>query len=122
METDVAHAKLLRRNLELLDGVAQVDVLRMDARSAPKRLCSRGDRFHLVFLDPPYATGLAAEVLRALGENEGVLQEGAVVVVESSSAEPLPPQIGSLRRDDERRFGGTTLSFYRGSSASVGEA
>jgi 16S rRNA G966 N2-methylase RsmD len=121
VETDPGHARLLRRNTAMLEGVAEFDVLRMDARHAPRRLHGRGDRFDLVFLDPPYSKGLAVQLLEALGVDDGVLEEGAVVVVETASKDALPAQVGLLHRDDERRYGATTLSFYRGDS-SMGEA
>jgi len=116
VESDPAHVALLRRNAELLAGVAEADILRMDARRAPRRLLGRGERFDVVFLDPPYSRGLALETLQALGTHE-VLGDDAVVVVESSSADTLPADVGALHRDDERRYGGTTLSFYRGAAA-----
>ncbi len=116
VEENPAHVKLLRRNVALLEGVAESDILRMDARRAPARLNRRGERFDLVFLDPPYRRGLALQTLEALGEGE-VLGDEGVVVVESATGDPLPADVGPLRRDDERRYGSTTLSFYRGAPA-----
>ena len=123
VEQDPEHLKLLSRNIEVLHGVADADILRMDARRAPARLKGRGDRFDLVFLDAPYSTGLTGETLAALGEvGDSVLQQGAVVVVESATSEVLAEEFGVLRRDDERRYGLTTLSFYRDGSTPEGDA
>jgi 16S rRNA (guanine(966)-N(2))-methyltransferase RsmD len=120
VEADSGHIRALRRNVVLLDGVAEADVLRMDARRAPKRL---REAFDVVFLDPPYSKGLAQETLEGLAEAaDTILSEGAVVVVESSVEDALPESVGTLRRDDERRYGGTTLSFYRGPHGVAGEA
>lgn len=113
VESDRDHARLLGKNVALLDGVAEASILRMDARQAPRRLTGRGDLFSLVFVDPPYDSGLALEMLEAL-EASTVLDDNGVIVVECGAMESLPAEVGGLHRADERRYGGTTLSFYRG--------
>jgi 16S rRNA (guanine(966)-N(2))-methyltransferase RsmD len=66
--------------------------------------------FDIVIVDPPYAeTGLLATALDAVGSS---LSPGARVVAKHFWRDP-PPHPGLLASERERRFGETTLTFYR---------
>jgi 16S rRNA (guanine966-N2)-methyltransferase len=72
--------------------------------------------FDLVLVDPPYdEPGLLATLLATLGGSaaERLLGGGAVVVVKHFWRTAPPARIGLLRSSRERRFGETTLTFYR---------
>jgi 16S rRNA (guanine966-N2)-methyltransferase len=67
--------------------------------------------FEVVILDPPYAeTALLAAALDAVGP---LLAPSARVVAKHFWRDPPPPVIGLLASERERRFGETTLTFYR---------
>jgi 16S rRNA (guanine966-N2)-methyltransferase len=67
--------------------------------------------FDIVVVDPPYAeTGLLAAALDALGAH---LAPGARVVAKHFWRDPAPATVGLLASERERRFGETTLTFYR---------
>jgi 16S rRNA (guanine966-N2)-methyltransferase len=65
--------------------------------------------FHLVFLDPPYATGPEA----ALGMVARLLAPGARVVAEHEARHPPPDRPPGLVLLDRRGYGGTGISIYR---------
>ncbi|MGE0745494.1 MAG: 16S rRNA (guanine(966)-N(2))-methyltransferase RsmD [Rhodospirillales bacterium] len=65
----------------------------------------------LVFLDPPYRSGLAAAALTALA-GAGWIAADAVCVVELSAAEPFRPPPG-FAAVDERRYGAARVVFLR---------
>lgn len=98
-----------KANLAAL-GALQASCLSMDYRKALRRLAARGEKFSLVFLDPPYGKGLleraGEEILRA-----GVLEPGAVVVAESAAREAAPVPDGWVTVS-EKRYGDTRVSFY----------
>lgn len=71
-----------------------------------------GIAFDLVFLDPPYRQHLADRVLPLL-EPAGLLNPGAVVIVEEHALAELPEQIGALTLTDRRRYGETGLWIFR---------
>lgn len=68
--------------------------------------------FSLVFLDPPYATGMAARLVAALGTGEH-LAARALVVAEDALGENFPAESGTLRLIDQRRYGDTGFWLYR---------
>lgn len=81
-------------------------------------------RFGAVFVDPPYdlpdqlATTL--EDIAATAPNK-ILAVDGVLVLKHFWKVDLPPERGLLRSFREERFGETTLTFYRWSSADEGE-
>ncbi|HVP30478.1 MAG TPA: 16S rRNA (guanine(966)-N(2))-methyltransferase RsmD [Myxococcota bacterium] len=101
--------EVLRANLASLAlGETEARVCPGDARAALRRLAASGERFDLVFMDPPYAAGLLASVLQAVVQAR-ILAAGARVVVESSRRHPVPAVEG-LSPIDARRYGDTTLT------------
>ncbi|MEO8437226.1 MAG: 16S rRNA (guanine(966)-N(2))-methyltransferase RsmD [Chloroflexota bacterium] len=67
--------------------------------------------FDVVVVDPPYAeTALLAAALEALGPH---LTASARVVAKHPWRDPPPGRVGLLASERERRFGETTLTFYR---------
>ncbi len=71
-----------------------------------------GERFDLVFLDPPYdlAEDRLADML-ALLVGHGWLAPDALVVVERSSRSPEPRWPAGLKASGERRYGETKMWF-----------
>jgi 16S rRNA (guanine966-N2)-methyltransferase len=69
--------------------------------------------WRLVFVDPPYKSGLASRAVLALPRAS--LAPGAVIVIEHDRRNPPPDALGDLLRTDERRYGDTVVSFYTAS-------
>jgi len=105
------HVALLRSNLEatgLRGGIIEPG----EALVVLTRLAAHGERFDLVFVDPPYAaeTERLACLLR-LGRGD-LLTPGARLVVEQPARIP-PPCLPALELLRECRYGDTLLAFYR---------
>jgi 16S rRNA G966 N2-methylase RsmD len=87
-------------------------VVRGDAGRALDRLAADGERFELVFLDPPYGAGLVDKTLGRLGAGT-VTTADAIVIAQHFTKQPPPDTIGTLAAYRARRFGETTLTFFR---------
>lgn len=103
-------ARTLAGNVAALGVERRARIVVRDAVSALQALAAEGARFDLCFLDPPYATGHAAQSLALLAEG-GLLSERALLVAESDRRHP-PGPIAALSLALERRYGDTLLSFY----------
>lgn len=112
VETDAAALRSLEENLLGLGLRPRSRIIRQDAGRAIAGLARAGERFRLIFLDPPYASPLAGETVERLGSGSLVEPLGLVVVQHMTKA-ILPERIGILRRLRARRFGETTLTFFR---------
>ena len=77
-------ARQLEANKEMLKA-DNVTVLRGDAFAVARDMASRGQRYDLIFLDPPYGQELLAQALPACLP---LLKEGGLVFVEAEAALP----------------------------------
>jgi 16S rRNA (guanine(966)-N(2))-methyltransferase RsmD len=88
-----ANAQVIRQLESIKDKLQadKVQVLRADAVGAAQSLAGRGQRYDLVFLDPPYNQELLAKSLPLCA---GLLAPGALVYAEAADALPFAPQEG----------------------------
>jgi 16S rRNA (guanine(966)-N(2))-methyltransferase RsmD len=112
VERDARAVTALRHNITGLGLDDRARVLREDALRALARLEREAARFHLAFLDPPYQRDLTAPVLIALGAGRLLIPPG-IVVAQHLSKRPPEPEAGVLQAYRTRRFGETTLTFFR---------
>ncbi len=99
----------IQRNIAKLGFGDRMEVLAGDWRQALPRLRGRGLLFDLVFLDPPYAMNTQG-VCGAL-EEAGLLQEGALLVVEHRRG-ARPALAGAFSLRSTRGYGDTEISFF----------
>ncbi len=119
VEDHPAAVGVLRRNLELCGLTAAGQVRAQAAAAALKALSAQGRQFEVIFCDPPYGRGLAADSLARLAAGS-LAAPGAVAVVEHSRREELAAVYESWGRRQERRYGDTVVSFYRREAAGAG--
>jgi 16S rRNA (guanine(966)-N(2))-methyltransferase RsmD len=112
VERDAAAVAALRRNVVTLDVEAGTRVLRTDVDRALDRLAADGERFELVFLDPPYDGDLVKSTLERLAAG-AVTTPRALVIAQHFTKQPPPGAVGVLAAFRTRRFGETTLTFFR---------
>ncbi len=109
VEHDRTAAEHLRRNLDLL-GPTDSEVLTMTVRRAIDALARRGERFTLIFLDPPFAAGLLPESLLAIVKAGLCAAEGLIVCEHDRRDAPAPPP--GLTAVDQRRYGEVALTLF----------
>jgi 16S rRNA (guanine966-N2)-methyltransferase len=113
VESDARAVAALRANVETLGLGALARVRRADVLRELPVLYRAGERFDIVFLDPPYQADLVETTLEALAGGGLLLAEGLVVAQHFTKRAPAAT-IGALAAFRARRFGETTLTFYRG--------
>ncbi len=112
VESDRRMAQLIRRNLENCGLAASARVVCADVRRAARSMARRGERFDLVFVDPPYGLGLAPVALSLVSEG-GIVREGGIVVVRHERKQEMPASCSNVMLVRQERYGDTVVSFYR---------
>ena len=97
-----------KANVEALRFGDRTRILPMDWKRAAAMLQAEGQRFGLVFLDPPYAMRDMTQVMEAIAP---LLAEDAVVVLEHQ-ADVMPATADGYRMTDSRRYGYVGVSFF----------
>jgi len=82
-------ARQLEANRDKLKA-GNVTVLRADALHLARDLATRGQRFDVIFVDPPYQLGLLSQVLPLCRD---LLKEGGMVYAETGEALPLESEL-----------------------------
>ena len=87
--------------------------LRMqETEEAIRDLFSRGKKFDVIFLDPPYYRGLSKKTLQTLSDYD-ILSGNGLLVVQHFKKDELPDTLGVLSLFKRSRYGDTILSFYK---------
>ncbi len=101
---------VLRKNIASLGLTSSAVVLANPVVRAIRGLSSY-DAFDLVFVDPPYADlAEAAEAIELLVDQRRC-SERARIVLEHASRD-MAPELTGLMRENTRRYGDTSLTFY----------
>ena len=104
-------AAAIKRNIELCRAQEQTRLIPSEWQAVIPSL--RGQKFSLVFLDPPYRlTAAYAEVPERL-LRENMLTDDALLVMEHSQEVTLPPLPPEFELYDTRRYGTVCLSLAR---------
>jgi len=107
IEQDRDAREALAANIKALGETSRTRILAVDATAPPRA----DGPYDLVFLDPPYRSGLAAPALEALTRT-GWLGPDALVIVELAARSDFEPPTGFVSLE-ERRYGAGRLVFLR---------
>jgi len=117
VERDPTATSVIQANLRAtgLDGASRAIVVRSDVAAFIGRQTGEHLPFDIVIVDPPYAdVELRDRVLHRLGGPLApALKPGARIVVKHFWRDQPPVRVGLLASERVRRFGETTLTFYR---------
>ena len=82
IDDNVGAVEVIKNNAKNTGLMKQCRISRMDYSEYLKSAAAKGEKFDLVFLDPPYAKDVKDEVLKKVSR-AGILAPGAIVVCES---------------------------------------
>ena len=109
----------IRSNLRLLGFESRAEVISADAETGVRMLAKRGERFDIVFADPPYEEGYGAEIISLLERGEVMAKKGIVVLQHSTREAGNAAESQTLVMTDRRRYGDTMLSFLNKTSRGI---
>ena len=100
---------IIRQNLNFTKLSENAEIIKDDIFSAIKKLGQRGERFDIIFMDPPYAEGFYTPVLNEI-KNSGILTEDGFIVAEAAKGYAFPTEKG-FRIIKERKCGPAVMTF-----------
>jgi len=105
---------VLKKNLRDLKLTGSCELVKLKVEAGIRYAEKNKWKFDVVFLDPPYAIGLADSTLNLIAESN-MLRGNSLVVVEHPCEEKFLEQYRTIRMIDQRRYGGTGVSFFMAS-------
>ena len=121
VEKDAGACRVIAENLRRTRLEAEARVVRRDVATwlvDPAGAAAEAP-FDLVLVDQPYAD--AAGLVRALELVGPHVRAGGSVIAKHFWRDAPPARVGMLASERERRFGETTLTFYRRTDEEAGE-
>jgi len=115
VDNNPAACKMIAANLKAVGLAEKGEIIRADFRAALRKIGGRGDKFDLVFLDPPYGKNLLEEAAKAL-ERHGVVSSDSIIVAEHFKKTAPPESISDIPLSRSRAYGQTCLSYYQSSN------
>lgn len=106
VEKDREAVRIVRENLKscgMSAPVFQEDAL---------RFLERGQKFDLIFIDPPYDAGLYEPVLERINLVD-ILSDGGIIVCEARRERELPEMSAPYKKRREYRYGKVKLCLYQ---------
>ena len=101
-------AAVIRENLAHTGLADQAKVIQGDYLAF---LTGCRDRFDLVFLDPPYNTGMLEKALETITKIDNVTENG-IIVCESAAEAALPELPAPYRKGRDYRYGKIKITLY----------
>ena len=83
-----------------------------DYRNFIRKAGSRGDRYSLIFLDPPYAEVFLENSLKRISEID-ILSDSGIIITERPFGKELPAGVPGLVRYRDYRYGKAAVTIYR---------
>lgn len=111
VERDRRKLSVIRRNMAIVESG-----ITLAAEPAERYLRRITRSFDLLFMDPPFDYRFKVDLLRKADESQAV-SAASVVLIHHPTRESLPERVGTLLQVDWRVYGGSTVSWYRRSSA-----
>lgn len=107
---------VIRENLAHTKLTEQARVFHTDYAAGIAKMHAEGKKFDIIFLDPPYHKNFIQETLKILVNND-IIGDDGILIAEHSSSDILPEAFGNLVAVDSRKYGDTTVTFYRKDSS-----
>ncbi len=105
-------SQIIKENLTHTKLVEKAEVLVADVCSGLNKLSQRGNKFDIIFLDPPYSKGLVDETLKCI-VGVDVIKPDTIIIAEHDIEDVVPESVGTLKNFRQQKYGDTMVSFYR---------
>lgn len=101
--------RLMKENLKVCDVEDRATVVQSDAIGY---LSTIREKYHLIFLDPPYDSGLLEAALKKITSID-ILAENGIIVCESRTEHPMMQLPEPFVRSKDYRYGKIKVNLYR---------
>lgn len=108
VDMDQRSIKVIKENAERLRFLDKVAILN---KSAEDYLKSATEKFHIVFLDPPYNKGFIKPVIESIVE-KNILEDDGIIVLESDHIDEHG-EFDGLSIVKQKRYGRTFVTIYQ---------
>lgn len=103
---------LLKQNIENLKFQDICIAMNTDAYEALRELSKKGERFDLIFIDPPYCKEMIPEAIKIVKQKDMLKKEG-IIITKIDSIEEIYEGYEDIELIKSRKYGNTTVCLYK---------
>lgn len=103
---------IIKENLSHTKLTERAEVYAMDVCGVLIKLSQKGDKFDIIFLDPPYGKDFVGETLACIA-NTNILKPDTLIIAEHDIEDVVPESVGTLSNFRRQKYGDTIISIYR---------
>jgi 16S rRNA (guanine966-N2)-methyltransferase len=111
VDLEQSSVNVIKQNVQAAGFPERAEIYRNESSRAVKALAKRGRPFGIVFLDPPYRMKEMDILMKELAER-GLLEAGAVIVVEHDAGHRYPETIEDFEQMKCSQYGDTAVTIY----------
>lgn len=113
-EADRANRRILASNIAYCGAGPDAVIIGRDFRAAIEQIASQeeGLKLDVAIMDPPYAETGYYETAMLMLQEQGLLDEGSIIVAEHLYDNRLSDTYGGLKRIREKRYGSIGVDVY----------
>lgn len=111
IEKDTVALKVIIDNVQRLGLSNSCRAYKNDVKRAIEILSNKGEKFDIIFMDPPYRENLTTETLEKLSDCD-LLEKDGIIICEHGRYENLANSIGTFIKYDEREYNRKIVTFY----------
>lgn len=111
IEKDAEALKYIIENVNNLGYDDRCRAYKNDVFRAIEILGRKGEKFDIIFMDPPYKDEVCTKVLHSIQKHK-LLAEDGLIICEHHVFEEMETEIGEFKKVDERKYGKKCITFY----------
>lgn len=111
IEKDSEALRYIIENIDSLGFTDRCRAYKNDVLRAIEILGKKGEKFDIIFMDPPYQDEICKKVLKEI-EKANILKDDGLIICEHHLYENLEDEIAGFRKTDERKYNKKILTFY----------
>ncbi|MGL5176196.1 MAG: 16S rRNA (guanine(966)-N(2))-methyltransferase RsmD [Cetobacterium sp.] len=111
IEKDQEALKYIIKNINNLGYENKSRAYKNEVLRAVEILGRKGEKFDIIFMDPPYKDEVCERVMRAISK-ANLLAEDGLIICEHHMFEDMAEEVGEFRKTDERKYGKKVVTFY----------
>lgn len=103
---------LLKQNVENLKFQDFCFPINTDAYAGLRQLASKGKKFDIIFIDPPYCKEMIPEAMKIVKEH-GLLNDDGIIVTKIDTIEEIYDGYEDIKLIKSKKYGNTTVCYYK---------
>lgn len=103
---------LLKQNVEDLKFQDCCFPMNIDAYEGLRKLSSKGKKFDIIFLDPPYCKEMIPEAMKIIKQHE-ILDKSGIIVTKIDTIETIYEGYEDIKVFKSKKYGNTTVCYYK---------